>query len=464
MPQCNLSPTGTHRYVPSPTTLSSVTCLHCKHTKLCTKAKCASKYLKYRRACQYSQGLRNITVRLDDISAQRLADVLAKAGINNKTGGSNDAGGAATHVTLLEGLLPETSHELHEEAPCVSDLESLQKQIDALQSSLKEFSTITVRKLHKIRRSDRTSDLLLADVSLHPTVSAHLAAVAGSADCVLPQYPCYIALGTVRRDGRVSVTALKSVRKLLQGHDLEINDSSLQCVPLSSLSTNRGKNGGKRGSSVSTYDGDLHSKKYSFIDTAPMDPVFQQQSLPCRQPGQLYQRQLSAGNIPYMLRHQPAFVRSASNKSTATAETDTEQTAYLSEASTSDHETTGDFSIPSPSSGSADDDTCLTDSRTVLTAPFRASGGTSRPSNIARHSSAPIFFPNSPTGLYGGKSPSLDEADVICDLTFLDSNTPPSSPGRPSDPGVEVIATGITNTFIDNIEQRRSGAVLSTAL
>mmetsp|Transcript_37732 Transcript_37732/g.82697 ORF Transcript_37732/g.82697 Transcript_37732/m.82697 type:complete len:460 (+) Transcript_37732:192-1571(+) len=456
MPQCHLSPNGTHRYVPSPATLSSVTCLHCNHTKLCTKAKCASKYLKYRRACQHSQGLRNISVRLDDVSAQSLADVLAKAGIKSKTDGPRDGNGsgggkvASTYVTLMEGLLPETNtHQLEQEAPCVADVQSLQMKIDTLRSSLDEFSTITVRKLHKIRRSDRTSDLLLADVSLHPDVSAHLVTLASSKDCVLPQYPCYIALGTVSREGRVSVNALKSIRKLLQGHDLALDGASLQCKPLSS-SSSRGINGGKRRSFASATDG--YSGSNNFITMAS------QQQHSSNHPSEQLSR-LSADSAPYKLRHQPDFVRSASNKSTSTAETDTEQTAYLSESSTSDHETSGELSIPSPTR-SGTDVTLVTDSPTRSSRPFYASG-LSRPMIITRHSSAPVFLPSSPTGLYGGKNPSMDEADVICDLTFLDSNTPPSSPCRPSELGVEVTTSGIADAFCGNIEQRPSATAFS---
>ena len=85
MPQCNLSPNGTHRYAPSPTTLSSVTCLHCKHIKLCTKSKCASKYVKYRRAMQHTRGLRNITVCLEKESVQSLNNVLAEAGVKGRS-------------------------------------------------------------------------------------------------------------------------------------------------------------------------------------------------------------------------------------------------------------------------------------------------------------------------------------------------------------------------------------------
>ena len=366
MPQCNLSPNGTHRYVPSPTTLSSVTCLHCNHIKLCTKSKCASKYVKYRRAMQHTRGLRNITVCLEKESVQSLNNVLAEAGVKGKV----------VYVTLLEGVLPESNEHLADrDAPLVVDQEQLQGQIETLRSALMHHPTITVRKLHKIRRSDRTTDLLLADVTLNPVVSKCLASVAKSDNCVLPQYPCYIALGSVSREGRMSVNALKAVRRLLQGRFLEVRNVSLQCRPLSSSSSassasvslsgsDRVTAGSRRGSLAyerQRNDKYTCSSSRSTSSRIPRDAAFafeyvpgmqygQEQSVvPHYRPSQIQPSvQLSSAAAPFKLQYQPKFVRSTSNKSAATADTECE---HFSESSDSDNDGVGDcllYTSPSP--------------------------------------------------------------------------------------------------------------------
>ena len=456
MPQCDLSPNGTHRYVPSPTTLSSVTCLHCHHTKLCTKAKCASKYLKYRRSMQHCRGLRNISVCLEVESAQSLQDVLVEAGIKSKVPGPSSSGGGAapSYVTLLEGVLPESNENLVDrDAPLVVDQEQLQCQIDALRTALKHHPTITVRKLHKIRRTDRTTDLLLADVTLNPAISKCLSALAKSDNCVLPQYPCYIALGSVSREGRVSVNALKSIRKLLQGHSLKVRDASLQCRSLSSSSPASGAASGasnddsiRRGSFASHGYGRHGNSKYfrgfrmssetsrdpqarveystrmQYVQEQTFVPQYQptRQSHPCME--------LSPDAAPFKLQYQPNLVRSASNKSAATLDTECEHTACLSESSDSDNDGSGDdykLSTPTKDTGG---DVYINDDKIISfdSMPLLTSSTSSDHLTLGN----PITFGRSGGHFAVGKNPSMDEADLACDLNFL-ADTPPSSPGRP---------------------------------
>ena len=435
MPQCDLSPNGTHRYVPSPTTLSSVTCLHCHHTKLCTKAKCASKYLKYRRAMQHSRGLRNITVCLEKESVQSLNNVLAEAGVKGKV----------VYVTLLEGVLPESNEHLADrDAPLVVDQEQLQGQIETVRSALMHHPTITVRKLHKIRRTDRTTDLLLADVTLNPAVSKCLASVVKSDNCVLPQYATYIALGSVSREGRMSVNALKSVRRLLQGRSLEVRNASLQCRPLSSSSaaaasaslsgSGRITVGSRRGSLASHGYGRQRNDKYtcssSRSNRIPRDAAFafeyvpgmqygqeQQSAVPHYRPSQIQPSvQLSSAAAPFKLRYQPKFVRSTS---AATADTECE---HFSESSDSDNDGVGDdYKLSTPPQITRDVVHVNGDKPMDLAAmPNLTSDAHSRFSHLGSGRCA---------GHSIGKNPSMDEADLACDLNFL-ADTPPSSPGR----------------------------------
>eukprot|EP00561_Arcocellulus_cornucervis_P008131 CAMPEP_0185828400 /NCGR_PEP_ID=MMETSP1322-20130828/32533_1 /TAXON_ID=265543 /ORGANISM="Minutocellus polymorphus, Strain RCC2270" /LENGTH=498 /DNA_ID=CAMNT_0028526139 /DNA_START=12 /DNA_END=1508 /DNA_ORIENTATION=+ len=464
MPQCDLSPNGTHRYVPSPTTLSSVTCLHCHHTKLCTKAKCASKYLKYRRAMQHSRGLRNITVCLEKESVQSLNNVLAEAGVKGKV----------VYVTLLEGVLPESNEHLADrDAPLVVDQEQLQGQIETVRSALMHHPTITVRKLHKIRRTDRTTDLLLADVTLNPAVSKCLASVVKSDNCVLPQYATYIALGSVSREGRMSVNALKSVRRLLQGRSLEVRNASLQCRPLSSSSASsaslsgsgsgrvtvgsrrgslalssssassaslsgsgsgRVTVGSRRGSLASHGYGRQRNDKYTCSSSRssriPRDAAFafeyvpgmqygqeQQSDVPRYRPSQIQPSvQLSSAAAPFKLRYQPKFVRSTS---AATADTECE---HFSESSDSDNDGVGDdYKLSTPPQITRDVVHVNIDKPMDLAAmPNLTSDAHSRFSHLGSGRCA---------GHSIGKNPSMDEADLACDLNFL-ADTPPSSPGR----------------------------------
>lgn len=233
MPQCSLSPTGTHRYVPSPVTLSSVQCLYCCHEKLCTKSNCASKYLRYRRTMQHSQRLQNITVSLEGASICSLNEVLTEVGVVKSQQAQSGNRPAFSFVTLLEGLYPDHSfyNEENEFVPCIVDHELLASQIEEVRAAIQDFPRLTVRKLHKIRRSDRVSDLLIADVSLHPNINAKLRAIEDSCNCILPQYPKHIPLGTVSREGKNSVNILKTIRKVLQGRSLVIQGASLMTRP-----------------------------------------------------------------------------------------------------------------------------------------------------------------------------------------------------------------------------------------
>ena len=380
---------------------------------------------------QHCRGLRNISVCLETESAQSLQDVLVEAGIKSKVSSSSSSSGSApSYVTLLEGVLPESNENLVDrDAPLVVDQEQLQGQIDALRTTLKHHPTITVRKLHKIRRTDRTTDLLLADVTLNPAISKCLSAVAKSDNCVLPQYPCYIALGSVSREGRVSVNALKSIRKLLQGRSLEIQDASLQCRPLLSSSPASGaacgaNNDGsiRRGSFAANGYGRDGNGKYMrgfrMISKTSRDPQARVEHATRMQYGQEqtpvphYQAapqsqpcmELSPEAAPFKLQYQPNLIRSASNKSASTLDTEGGQTAYLSESSDSDNDGVGD--------------------------DYKLSSTSNAYSSLA---SNPITFGRSAGHFAVGKNPSMDEADIACDLNFL-ADTPPSSPGR-SRPG-----------------------------
>lgn len=404
---------------------------------------------------QHCRGLRNITVCLETDSAQNLQEVLVEAGIKSKVPSSSSSGGgvAPSYVTLLEGVLPESNeHLVDRDAPLVVDQEQLQGQIDALCTALKHHPTITVRKLHKIRRTDRTTDLLLADVTLNPAISKCLSAVAKSDNCVLPQYPCYIALGSVSREGRVSVNALKSIRKLLQGHSLEVRSASLQCRPLSSSSpasgastgaSNDGSNDGsiRRGSFASNGFGRHGNGKYMrgfrMSSKTSRDPQTcleyetrmqygrEQTAPPQYQPSQSHPcMELSPDAAPFKLQYQPNLVRSASDKSAATFDTDCGQTAYLSESSDYDNDVVGDLSTPPQNTS---DDVYINDGKVVSfdSMPLL----TSRTSNAHTSLSNPLAFGCSAGHFAVGKNPSMDEADLACDLNFL-ADTPPSSPGR----------------------------------
>jgi len=346
---------------------------------------------------------------------------------------------APSYVTLLEGVLPKSNENLADrDAPLVVDHEQLQGQIDALRTALKHHPTITVRKLHKIRRTDRTTDLLLADVTLNPAVSKCLAAVAKSDNCVLPQYPCYIALGSVSREGRVSVNALKSIRRLLQGHSLEVRDASLQCQSLSSSSASASSSSSSSSGHVSSSRrGSLPSNGYVRHGNATYgrgrnsriskDAAFaseyvpglqygqEQSAVPYYQPSQIQlSMQLSYAAAPYKLQYQPKLIRSTSNKSAATLDTECE----LSESSDSDHDGVGDgYKLSTPPQITRDVVYVNDDKRTCFD-PMPILTGDA-------HSS----LSHSSFGRSVGKNPSMDEADLACDLNFL-ADTPPTSPGR----------------------------------
>lgn len=405
---------------------------------------------------QHCRGLRNITVCLEAKSAQSLQDVLVEAGIKSKVPSSSSSGGGAapSYATLLEGVLPESNeHLVDRDAPLVVDQEQLQGQIDALRTALKHHPTITVRKLHKIRRTDRTTDLLLADVTLNPAISKCLSMVAKSDNCVLPQYPCYIALGSVSREGRVSVNALKSIRKLLQGHTLEVRDASLQCRPLSSSSPASGAasgasndgsirhgsfapNGfgrhgnckymrGFRMSGKTSRDPQArveHTTRMQYGQEQTFVPQYQTapQSHPCME--------LSPEAAPFKLQYQPNLIRSASNKSAATLDTECGHTAYLSETSDSDNDgVSDDYKLSTPPQNTSDD-VYINDDKVISfdSMPLLTSSASNAYSSLGN----PTTFDRSAGHFAVGKNPSMDEADLACDLNFL-ADTPPSSPGRP---------------------------------
>jgi len=391
---------------------------------------------------QHSHGLRNITVCLETESAQSLHDVLAEAGIRSKASSSSSSGGgvAPSYVTLLEGVLPESNENLADrDAPLVIDQEQLLGQIDSLRMALEHHPTITVRKLHKIRRTDRTTDLLLADVTLNPAVSECLSMVVKSDNCVLPQYPCYIALGSVSREGRVSVNALKSIRRLLQGHSLELRGASLRCRPLSSSAASSPSpspitlSGGSFGSNRCYFFASNSRRRNGMISTDPAFPYRhvaalqygqEQTAVPQYQPSQKNRcMELSPDAAPYKLQHRSDFIRSTSNRSVGTLDTECEHTAYLSESSDSDNDgVSEDFNLSTPPLNTEvyvnGDKPMSFDSMPHLTRDAHASLGDL------------TSFGRSASHFAVGKNPSMDEADLACDLNFL-ADTPPSSPGRP---------------------------------
>jgi len=195
--------------------------------------------------------------------------------------------------------------------------------------------------------------------------------------------------------------------------------------------------GSRRGSLASHGYGRQRNDKYTCSSSRssriPRDAAFafeyvpgiqygqeQQSAVPHYRPSQIQPSvQLSSAAAPFKLRYQPKFVRSTSNNSAATADTECE---HFSESSDSDNDGVGDdYKLSTPPQITRDVVHVNGDKPMDLAAmPNLTSDAHSRFSHLGSGRCA---------GHSIGKNPSMDEADLACDLNFL-ADTPPSSPGR----------------------------------
>lgn len=207
-----------HRFVPDRHVLRIAFCAYCGICRP-TDVKNIGIYYRYRRNWSHREGLLHAAAPLSEESTQFIMNAMAECGVVSEDD-------ERPCVTYVEGLQPESG--LYE------------NQVEALRAAIRNYPIARISYVHKVRRRDKSSDLIIADIWNDPSIYEAVNGLASTPYCHLPQWSVRIVLGAVTRKNETSKECLKKLRYLLSNFHIQVNPDGLHTMQILTSFKNMG--------------------------------------------------------------------------------------------------------------------------------------------------------------------------------------------------------------------------------